>query len=378
MRPDGDGFGPSPGFDSGRGGEQFKSGGPLLGDFRAPTVFDALGPGGAAPILVLPSGGWNSPMMRDVVTTLLLVDLLGWSNSYLPPPSPTSLSAAPSLPAPNGLGGAQLAAVASSASLVAKTNDPDAVESATDAAIDRLTSPNTFPANVAALAGVNTAVSLQSTMGSRVSPLADSTRANQLPSFIIQDDASAAESDGLSNTIDAPGAARLDAEGGLVELSPGGAQLPHSRILKTEDKLDGAVRRQNLTDSEAFWGDVLDSLDELLNDLGDEQPVAKARKPVWAEHGAQDQRYQAIRESHSPAAPVALFDEGGLIACSPAALRKAKHARTMTFRSWIPSMSPWMPAWRCSERLNGVTDPSRMRRRQPPHRAKTIVPLAAI
>ncbi len=319
-RPDREVYERSAGFDGGRGGGGYGSGGPLQGDFRAPTRFDVLGPGSGAPILVLPSFGWNSISTREVVTTLLLIDLLGRSNSYVsaytPGPSPTSLTAGSSLAASNVLDTAQSLAAASSVSLAAKPIASDIGNGPAAAPLDRGTSTYVGTPNAASLAGVSTAVNATSAAASRLSPSPDSASFNRLPSYIIPDDgAPAAENDGLSNPNAASGSALSDGEGGLVELSPRGAQLPHSRNLKTDDKLAAPSRRfRDLTDDEAFWGDVLDGLDDLLNDSDEDQPVAKPRDAVRAERAAQHRRDQATRQLPSPAAPMARYDEGGLIA----------------------------------------------------------------
>jgi hypothetical protein len=336
LRPGHDDFGRLSGFDGGRGGGALAGGGPFVGGFRAPTVFDVLGPGSGAPVLVLSSAGWNGMTARDVVTTLLLVDLLGWSNSYTPTPGPPPLSAATSLPAPHGLGGAPEAA-ANSSSLVAKTNDPEMDGVAKVAALGRLTSPNISTSDFAALTGVSTAVSLPATFESRVSPAAAlSARVGQLPSYVVQDDDGlAVKGDEFSNSDRAPGAARFDGEGGFVELSPRGDLLPLSRILKTDDKLSGLSRHRDLTDDEAFWDEVLEGLDQLLNDSEDEQPLAKPRKHEQAERGARRQDH-VEPELPSPVVPAALFDDGGLIALQPSGTKQLAAPAIDA----VPSMDP--------------------------------------
>lgn len=303
QRPPRGGFAGPADFGGDRGPGGYANSAPPLGGLHAPMIIDAWGPGGGSATLVSPWGGWSGMSTRDVVATLLLVDLVGWSNTSTLPASATmgnSLPAASSLSAAAPL----ITGTSNAAKLLPGSSDPSGARDDRPARDDGLSLSSALTSNA------GSGLSFPSQPDARSAPAADLARVTLLPAYSYRgDDASAEQSDALSEGLS--GAARLDDEGGLVELSPRGSRSPSSRTLEIEDKLRHPARRLEDFADDVFWDDVLDGLDELLQDSDDEQPLAKARKQPRverADHGRLD------RPAPSPVSPRVLFDEGGLIA----------------------------------------------------------------
>jgi hypothetical protein len=101
------------------------------------------------------------------------------------------------------------------------------------------------------------------------------------------------------------------ADGGWVELAPRDAQLPQWRSPRVDEKASTPGRRLEDFADDAFWDDVLEGLDELLDESPDEAPSASAHQPSRTIRADGDR----VESTEPPIAyRAAAYDEGGMIA----------------------------------------------------------------
>jgi hypothetical protein len=117
-----------------------------------------------------------------------------------------------------------------------------------------------------------------------------------------------------------PSGNSLFGDGGWVELTPRDAQLPHWQSPKVDDKLSAPSRRLREFADDAFWDDVLEGLEDLLDDPQDETPAIKGNKPSRSAN----KDLERDEPIESPTTyPTARYDEGGMISLDAAGVDSA-------------------------------------------------------
>ncbi len=225
---------------------------------------------------------------RDVVATLLLIDLLGQPTSAPPPPGSSPVSHSAKEPPPSNLGSSLPQSLLGSSGNGTPTSSPERLSGPSQSnGLSSLASTLTSDGNALSSSVQNVSAS-------------KSAQAFLLPGFTSQDDASTSERFG---------------DGGWIELTPRDTQLPHWRSPRVDEKLSTPTRRLREFADDEFWDDVLEGLEDLLDDAEDETPATNQRKPSRSARND----LQRVEPIESPITyPAARYDEGGMIALDAA------------------------------------------------------------
>jgi hypothetical protein len=277
----------------------------------AAIVFDTFSPGFGTPVWIVTVATWNAPVLRGPPPGFGWSDLVGLPDfDASPPPS------APPLPS-SGL--QALSVVPAFAIPGATPATPVANALVSTSSVDHAGSP---ASNAGAEFDAG-AIAIVTSSTTRSPAIAQAPRSSASSIFVLPDNSTpsqAFDAPGRSITPDPNGAVRdalpalplFENEGGLIEPDAQGPWASGQDHTAEPDEASTTPGRDHPesddADSDDFWSDLLDLLDD-----------AEEESTVEADGAIRSDRDRVVENESSTDDAVAQFDDGGMIELEPAA-----------------------------------------------------------